>query len=233
MAIQPPQARATDGARVLVASDDVQLRHQLAADLIEHGLWLTAAKSDAAILEELGQRGVDIIVLDWHTDRAALVEAIRKESSTPVIALVPSGDGNAALDAFDAGVDDSVAWPWDAREFGRRIEAMLRRSRPEPRLLDAIEGPAGIRLYPRAHEVMIDGETIDLTPKEFVLLQLLLERRGEVLTADNVSSTLWGHETFGARNFVEAHVSRLRAKLRAAGATDVISTIRGVGYKIR
>ena len=77
------------------------------------------------------------------------------------------------------------------------------------------------------------GKDLDLTPKEFGVLQLLLERRRDVLTADAISEALWGHETFGARNFVEAHVSRLRHKLRDAGARDVITTVRGVGYKIR
>ena len=234
MATQPAStSRAIEGARVLVASENAQLRHQLAADLIEHGLWLTAARSESAILEELAQQDVDLLVLDWHDGRAPLIEAIRRESSTPVIALVHSDDGEAALRAFDAGVDDSVTWPWDVREFARRIEAMLRRSRPEGRKSDVIDGPAGVRLYARAHEVLVNGEPIDLTPKEFLVLQLLLERRGEVLTADDLSSTLWGHETFGARNFVEAHVSRLRAKLRAVGVSDAITTIRGVGYKIR
>lgn len=234
VATQPaPPARAIEGARVLVASDNAQLRHQLAADLIEHGLWLTAARSEGAILGELSQREVDLIVLDWHDGRAALMEAIRRESSTPVIALVHSDDGDAAVRAFDAGVDDSVSWPWDMREFARRIEAMLRRSQRDGRKSDVIDGPGGIRLHTRAHEVLVNGEPIDLTPKEFLVLQLLLERRGDVLTADDLSSTLWGHETFGARNFVEAHVSRLRAKLRGAGVTDAITTIRGVGYKIR
>lgn len=225
--------RVSEGARVLVVSDSGELRHRLAAELIEFGLWLTAASSDTAVLDEIAQRSIDLVVLDWHDGRAGLMQAVRNQSQAPIIALVREGEHEAAIAAFDAGADDTVAAPWDSRDFGRRIEAMLRRSRPLPRSDDALDGPQGLRLHSRAHEVFVADTPVELTPKEFLLLQLLLERRGEVLTADQLSGTLWGHQTFGARNFVEAHVSRLRAKLRTAGAPEVITTIRGVGYKIR
>jgi two-component system OmpR family response regulator len=65
------------------------------------------------------------------------------------------------------------------------------------------------------------------------LLRLLLEHRGEVLTADEISNAVWGHETFGARNFVESHISRLRSKLARAGASGVVTTVRGIGYIVR
>ncbi len=72
-----------------------------------------------------------------------------------------------------------------------------------------------------------------LTPKEFAILQHLLERRGEVVAPDELSLGIWGYETFGSRNFVEAHISRLRGKLREAGMTDMVRTVRGVGYVVR
>ena len=74
---------------------------------------------------------------------------------------------------------------------------------------------------------------VPVTPKEFDLLRLLLERRGEVLTTDAISQAVWGCETMGSRNFVEAHISRLRSKLGTVGAGEVIETVRGVGYVIR
>ena len=77
------------------------------------------------------------------------------------------------------------------------------------------------------------GQELDLTATEFDLLQLLLERRGSVLSADTIAEAVWGYEQAGARNFLQAHVSRLRKKLHAAGVEDPITTIRGVGYVIR
>jgi DNA-binding response OmpR family regulator len=227
------ERRVAEGARVLVASADAQLRHQLAADLIEHGLWLTAARSEATVLHEVSQHSVDLLVLDWGEETAPLVEAVRQLTQAPVIALVREGNAAATVAAFDAGADDCATWPLDPLELGRRIEALLRRSRAGARTEDVIEGPRGLRLRPRAHEAYVGDAALDLTPKEFMLLQLLLEHRNEVLTADDVSGTLWGHATYGAQNFVEAHISRLRGKLRAAGAGDAITTVRGVGYKIR
>ena len=88
-------------------------------------------------------------------------------------------------------------------------------------------------MHLRAHEARVDDRVLDLTPKEFAVLRLMLERRGEVLETDTISTQIWGYETFGSRNFVEAHISRLRAKLLQAGADGVITTVRGIGYVIR
>ena len=85
----------------------------------------------------------------------------------------------------------------------------------------------------RAHEVRVGAALVSTTPREFDVLRLLLERRREVLSSDVISMHIWGYETFGSHNFVEAQLSRLRAKLRAAGAAEVITTVRGVGYVIR
>ena len=79
----------------------------------------------------------------------------------------------------------------------------------------------------------VGGEEVKFTPKEFAILRLLLEHRDEVISSDDLSVQIWGYETFGSRNFVEAHVSRLRSKLGKAGAPDVVTTMRGVGYVVR
>ncbi|MEX2374410.1 MAG: winged helix-turn-helix domain-containing protein, partial [Dehalococcoidia bacterium] len=81
--------------------------------------------------------------------------------------------------------------------------------------------------------VYVDGAQIFLTPKEFEVLRVLLSRRGEVVPPDDLSVEIWGYETFGSRNYVEAHVSRLRSKLSDVGAPGAIQTVRGVGYLIR
>ena len=96
-----------------------------------------------------------------------------------------------------------------------------------------LRGPASVVLRLRSHEAFVGAEPVRLTPKEFALLQILLERRGEVLSSDAISNEIWGYETFGSRNFVEAHISRLRRKLAASGAPGVVETVRGVGYVIR
>lgn len=96
-----------------------------------------------------------------------------------------------------------------------------------------LHGPYGLRLNPRAHQVFVGPAEVLLTQHEFDLLRELLDHLGEVLSADDLALRVWGYETFGSKNFVEAHISRLRRKLRDTGAEDVIRTVRGVGYVIR
>ena len=121
----------------------------------------------------------------------------------------------------------------DAGELSRRVRAVLRRRDRSDAVRDELTGPEGIVMHLRAYEAFVEDRPLQLTPKEFSVLRLLLEHRGEVLSTDALSTRIWGYETFGSRNFVEAHISRLRSKIREAGPADVICTVRGVGYVIR
>ncbi len=98
---------------------------------------------------------------------------------------------------------------------------------------EVLTGPRGIVLRVALREVMVASFPVDLTPREFDVLRLLLQRHDEVLTPDEIASQVWGHATFGSRNFVESQISRLRAKLTRAGAPNVITTRRGRGYVVR
>ena len=171
----------------------------------------------------------DVVILDWRErDRSRLADAVQAIEAPN--SLVIGTSESLGADAVAAGADDWVTWPSSPEEVASRLQARLgsgRRPRGE-----VLHGPAGIEMWPSAHEALVNGAPLDLTPREFGVLRLLLSNRGLVLTADDVARALWGHETFGARNFVEAHISRLRAKLKEAGASEVVTTIRGVGYKV-
>ena len=228
-------------ARVLVISQFPVLRHSLAALLADLGYSVTLARDTIEAGEKVTAAQVDALVVDaGEVGDCEMLRAVRQQTDLPIIALVCPAAHAATVLAFDLGADDCVSWPEPSSgdnvgEMTRRLDAVLRRAKPREFASreDAILGPSGLILRPRAHEVTVAGIDLDLTPKEFGVLRLLLERRGEVLTADAISQALWGFETFGARNFVEAHISRLRYKLRAVGAPNLISTVRGVGYKVR
>ena len=158
---------------------------------------------------------------------------IRSRSDVPVIFVTAAGNLAERLHGFDLGGDDYIVKPMDAAELHRRVRAVLRRHLKRDDQPAEVAGPDGVTMNLRAHEVLVHGEELTLTPKEFSILRLLLERRGEVLTTDTISTHVWGYETFGQRNFVEAHVSRLRSKLNASGAPNIVTTVRGIGYVIR
>ncbi len=159
---------------------------------------------------------------------------LRARSDVAIVFLTAAASLPERLRGFDLGADDYVTTPAGYSELDRRIGAVLSRIRgASSRGGVELYGPAAVRMRPRAHEVFVGDQQLQLTPKEFALLHLLLERQGEVLSADEISNEIWGYETFGSRNFVEAHASRLRRKLLEAGARDVIETVRGVGYVIR
>jgi len=230
-------------ARVLVVSMVPVRRHSLAALLTDEGYWITVARGSSEAIDELSRNSIDALVVETdHVRPEEELSTLRRQTDLPIVAVVEPGDSgatDAAVAAFDAGADDCAVWSEPANEatfpeLTRRLAALLRRAEhTHADQKQVLAGPATLVVRPRAHEASVGGRELELTPKEFGVLQLLLERRRDVLTADAISEALWGHETFGARNFVEAHVSRLRHKLRDAGASDVITTVRGVGYKIR
>lgn len=157
---------------------------------------------------------------------------IRARSTVPVMMVSAESSVDDRVAGFDLGADDYVVKPVEMAELQRRVRALLRRVPPEPTAYEALTGPSGLELRPHLQEASIDGQPLHLTPREFDVLSVLLERRGNTVTPDELSRRVWQYETLGSRNFVEAHISRLRAKLVNAGVRDLIMTVRGVGYRI-
>ena len=216
--------------QVLLVEDDDLLSRALSARLVEDGIDTeTTARAEAALelidREELGLPGMSGFDL--------IREIRRRRDDVPVMFLTGAATVQERLSGFDLGADDYVVKPANLNEVTRRARALLRRHRTGAPLTSELLGPSDLVLDRSSHRVAVGETQLDLTQKEFAVLTLLLERREEVITADDLSRAVWGYETFGARNFVETQVSRLRSKLRAAGARGVINTVRGVGYVIR
>ena len=155
------------------------------------------------------------------------LRASRKTKRLQVILLTAKGSEFDKVVGLDAGADDYVSKPFGMMELMARVRSALRRAGDE-------ESPA-LRLGPVAvdpdrHLVQVDGEDVALTRKEFQLLRLLLERRGTVLTRDQLLNTVWGYDFDGASRTVDVHVRTLRQKLGEAG--NLIQTVRGIGYKM-
>jgi len=220
--------------RMLVVGRDEVGSARLSAELrpLDHVVSAVGVPSEVA--GWLERRAADVLVLFARATDEARDAAQRLATVTdlPLIVVGPDASAEGRASAFDRGAQDYIVGPVSPSELDRRVRVLVRRDRLRRRS-DELVGPQGLVMHVRSHEAYVGSERLAATPKEFAVLQVLLERRGEVVVPDEISLDVWGYETYGSRNFVEAHISRLRAKLRRAGTTGVIKTVRGVGYVIR
>lgn len=231
-----PAAGSQSPSVILLVEDEPVVRELIASGLARDGHAVTGVATGEEALALLGRESFDLAILDVGLPGMSGFEAcrqIRERSDLPVIFVTAAGSLGERLRGFDLGADDYLVKPLEVAELGRRVRAVLRRRARRDAAGDELQGPDSVAMSVRAHRVLVHGRPVEMTPREFAVLRLLLEHQGEVLDADTISTRVWGHETFGTRNFVEAHISRLRAKLRRAGAADVVTTVRGIGYVIR
>jgi len=235
-----PVARVAEGevpAYVLVVDDDDIFSRAIALKLEEDGLQAATTERAESALELIDSNHFDLLIIDVGLPGMSgfdlCREVRRRRDDVPVMFLTAAISVEERIAGFDLGADDYVVKPANLGEVTRRARALLRRRRGGASTATQLEGPGGLLVDRSAHRATIGDELLDLTQKEFSVVTLLLERRGEVMSADDLSRSVWGYETFGARNFVEKQISRLRSKLSAAGAENVIGTVRGVGYVIR
>lgn len=225
------------GARLLIVDVDPLVRKIIRDALSADGADVTELASAEAALEILEEPAFDLMILDVGSPELSGFEALRQlreRSDIPVMMMTGANSLAERVAGFDLGADDYVLKPVEVQELGRRTRVLLRRVRGSSvRFSEELAGSGGLLLRMRSHEAFVGSVIVDFSPKEFSVLRVLLDRRGEVISPDALSLAIWWYETFGSRNFVEAHISRLRSKLAKAGAPDVVMIIRGVGYVIR
>ena len=222
------------GALILLAGSADRYWAQFREGLRCDGAEFVSVGSGRGALELLRRTAFDLVVLGERLPDVSgitfLVEA-RRLGNVPVIVMASHG-ADSRVHSFDLGADDVVAPTIEPEEFARRVETLLRRTRPVDGASQTLKSH-GVTMNRAAHEVLVHGTPLPLTVTEFAILSLLLDRRGEVLSADAIARAVWHYETFGSPNFVQAQVSRLRSKLKQAGVDTLIATIRGAGYVIR
>ena len=223
-------AGAPPPPRVLVVDDEPGIVDFLELGLTREGFTVVGASDGAHALAVLRESPPDLVVLDVGLpglDGFAVLERIRAESTVPVVMLTARGDVDDRVRGLGLGADDYVAKPFHLEELVARIRAHLRRRSAEPASGSPLHF-ADLELDPRAREVRRGGRTIELTAREFELLELLLRHPGEVLSKRTILDRLWGY-AFDP-NLVEVYIGYLRRKL---GEPQVIWTSRGAGYTLR
>lgn len=226
--------------RVLVASPRLDLRTALAALLTEAAFSVSMVTHTEDLEERIRIAQPDVILVDLPDAESDCLEQVRRTTTAPIVAIVPADDPGAPLRALERGAADCICMPADfasdpsaGTELVWRPLAALTRASREQDLIATLIGPSGIVMRHHAHEIAVHGQAVDLTPREFAVLRCLLEHRGEVVSPDTVALASWGSAERGARNLVQAYLSRIRVKLAALGAHNVVTTVRGVGYVIR
>ncbi len=215
--------------RVVLIDDESGILDFIELGLRQEGLRVTSATTAAAGLDLVRREQPDLVILDVglpDADGFDLLALLRSETDIPVVMLTARGDLDDRVRGLDLGADDYIAKPFHFAELLARVRAHLRR-RAGDRPANSLRC-ADLVLDPRAREVRRAGRRIELTAREFELLELLLRNAGEVLSKESILDRLWGYAFDD--NLVEVYVGYLRRKL---GAPALIHTLRGAGYVLR
>lgn len=217
---------------VLIVEDET-LMCDVIRDYFEDADFLVTATDDGLkAVEIIDETNFDLILLDIMIpglDGFSVCRHIRKSLSTPVIMITARSEEYDKLKGYEVGADDYVTKPFSPKVLLAKSKALINRARGmSPGSTEILEC-AGIRVDVNAHSVWVDGEEIELTPKEFDLLLMLMENRGRVLSRDILLTRVWGYDYFGDVRAVDTHIKKLRAKLGKRAIH--IKTLIKAGYK--
>jgi len=225
--------------RILIADDEPNQLELLSFNLAQAGFSITKAMDGQRALDLAEELQPDIIILDWMMPNLSGIEVCRMLRAMPETRMIPiimlsarGEEGDRTL-GLDVGADDYITKPFSPRELVSRVRAVLRRSRPA--LLSEVLEFEDVKLYPGSKTVERSGVRINLGPKEFRILSLLMERPGQVFSRSQLLDHVWGHGVYIEDRTVDVHLSRLRKALNRGPAgkadlPDLIRTVRGSGY---
>jgi len=220
--------------RIVLIEDDVEIRRLAAAALAKQGHDVESAERAMEGLELAVSSNPDLVILDLglpDIDGTELLRMIRAVSAVPVIVITARGADETVVSTLDSGADDYLVKPFSLPQFEARVRAVLRRrqtSDPTDRLQ---VGELIVDVPGRT--ASLGGRPLDLTPKEFDLLRVLVERSGEVLSKRELLAEVWREPYGGSEHTIDVHVSWLRKKLgETAQDSRYIHTVHGVGIKL-
>jgi DNA-binding response OmpR family regulator len=219
---------------ILLVEDETKLARFIELELQSEGYRVTVAHDGMSGLSLLRESEPDLAILDWMLPGLTGVELCRRLRATgikiPVILLTAKDEVGDRVTGLDAGADDYLVKPFSIEELLARIRAHLRRTQETDTDLLQFED---LSLNRRTREVHRGQRSIDLTAKEFDLLQYLMSHPRQVFTRDQILENIWGYDFLGDSNIIEVYVRYLRLKLEHDSEKRLIHTARGVGYSLR
>ncbi|MBQ9885418.1 MAG: response regulator transcription factor [Lachnospiraceae bacterium] len=217
-------------SKILVVDDESRMRKLLNDFLTRSNFTvLEAGDGEEALDMFFDDKEIALIILDVmmpKMDGYEVCRTIRKYSQVPIIMLTAKSSERDELQGFDLGIDEYVTKPFSPKLLVARVEAILRRSRASQ--ADVVE-VGGIRMDRAAHQVYIDGEPVELSYKEFELLEYFMDNQGIALSREKILNNVWNYDYFGDARTIDTHVKKLRSKMGDKG--EYIKTIWGMGYK--
>jgi two-component system response regulator MprA len=220
--------------KILIVEDEEQIASFLRRGLAYEGYEVETAADGESALAKARDARPDLVVLDLMLPGMDGLEVCRRlrtaHSSLPILILTARDSVSDRVQGLDAGADDYMVKPFALAELLARVRALLRRAGPgEPETLQF----ADLRLDTGTRQVYRSDAKIELTSKEFDLLELFLRHPRQVLTRETIYDRVWGYDFGGESNIIEVYIRYLRQKLEAEGRTRLLFTVRGVGYVLR
>jgi two-component system response regulator MprA len=219
--------------RVLVVEDDEEIAQVLQRSLRLEGYEVRIAGDGEAALEQSAAFNPDLVVLDLglpRLDGIDVARRLRSADDVPILMLTARDALESRVEGLDAGADDYLVKPFERQELLARLRALLRRRPPRGSASLVV---SDLALNPDTHEVARGGREIELTQREFELLEYLMRNERIVVPRQRLLEEVWGYDPFATTNTIEVFVSNLRRKLEAGGEPRLLHTIRGAGYVLR
>ena len=220
--------------RILLVEDDPKLAKFIESELTLEGYHVTVTLNGLDGLMIARTAEPDLLILDWMLPGVSGLDICLRLRSTgvqvPIIMLTAKDEVPDRVTGLNAGADDYVTKPFSMEELLARVKARLRRTQPND--LDQLEFEDLI-LNCLTREVYRGSQLIELTAKEFDLLEFLLRNPRQVITRDRILEKVWGYDFMGESNIIEVYIRALRIKLEASNSKRLLHTVRGVGYVLR
>ncbi len=221
---------------IYVAEDDISIRQLYEYAFDNREFEVMGFETAEELLDACEAVKPDVIIMDLMLPKmdglAAinLLKSSRDKKDIPIIIISANGAETTKVKGFNSGADDYLEKPFGVLELAARVKRLIKRGEEKPQNLFAFRD---LRVDASRHVVTVKGAEIDLTPKEFDILRLLAERKGLVVSRDEIFDVVWGENYFTETRTLDIHVQRIREKLKEASGEEYVRTVRGVGYILK
>lgn len=225
--------------KVLIVEDERRIARFLQMELEHEGFATATEENGQRAYERIIQENYDLVLLDVMLpamDGFTVCQKVRQFTQVPIIMLTAKDDIDDKVHGLDIGADDYITKPFATPELLARMRVVLRRrtnAAEEAQEQLEVLTVKNLSMYPTRHEVMVDDVVVELTKKEYDLLEYMLRNKRTVLTRDQILSTVWGYDYMGDTNVVDVYIRYLRQKLDDKFNEKYIHTMRGVGYVVK